>query len=62
MTDRGSSCLAATQPVEADRGEVCLIDLEPIRGAEATKRRPAFVVSNDQADARAARLGRGSAP
>lgn len=41
------------------RGEVWLIDLEPIRGAEANKRRPAVIVSNDQANGRAAELGRG---
>ena len=36
-----------------------LVDLEPVRGSEANKRRPAVVVSNDQADATAGRLGRG---
>jgi mRNA interferase MazF len=41
------------------RGEVRLIDLEPVRGSEANKRRPAVLVSNDQANATAARLGRG---
>jgi mRNA interferase MazF len=41
------------------RGEVRLIDLEPVRGSEANKRRPAVVVSNDQANAAAARFGRG---
>jgi mRNA interferase MazF len=41
------------------RGEVRLVDLEPVRGSEATKRRPAVVVSNDQANAAAARSGRG---
>lgn len=41
------------------RGEVCLVDLDPVRGQEADKRRPAIVVSNDQANATAARLGRG---
>jgi mRNA interferase MazF len=41
------------------RGEVRLIDLEPARGNEANKRRPAVVVSNDRANATAARLGRG---
>jgi|SRR3954470_18119625 mRNA interferase MazF len=41
------------------RGEVRLIDLEPVRGSEANKRRPAVVVSNDQANAVAARFGRG---
>jgi mRNA interferase MazF len=38
---------------------VRLIDLEPVRGSEANKRRPAVLVSNDQANATAARLGRG---
>lgn len=41
------------------RGEIRLVDLEPVRGAEANKRRPAIVVSNDGANATAARLGRG---
>lgn len=36
-----------------------LVDLEPVRGSEANKRRPAVVVSNDQASATAGRLGRG---
>jgi mRNA interferase MazF len=41
------------------RGEICLVDLEPVRGAEANKRRPAVIVSNDGANAVADRLGRG---
>lgn len=41
------------------RGEVRLVDLEPARGSEASKRRPAVVVSNDRANAAAERLGRG---
>jgi mRNA interferase MazF len=41
------------------RGEICLIDLEPTRGSEANKRRPAVIVSNDRANATAARLARG---
>ena len=41
------------------RGEVRVVDLEPARGAEASKRRPAVIVSNDGANATAARLGRG---
>ena len=41
------------------RGEIWLTDLEPIRGAEANKRRPAVIVSNDQANRRAEQLGRG---
>jgi mRNA interferase MazF len=41
------------------RGEIRLVDLEPILGAEAGKRRPAVIVSNDGANATAARLGRG---
>lgn len=41
------------------RGEVRVVDLEPVRGAEASKRRPAVIVSNDGANATAARLGRG---
>lgn len=41
------------------RGEIRLVDLEPVRGAEANKLRPAILVSNDAANATAARLGRG---
>jgi mRNA interferase MazF len=41
------------------RGEVRLVDLDPVRGAEADKRRPAVIVSNDAANSAAARLGRG---
>lgn len=41
------------------RGEVRLVDLDPARGAEADKRRPAIVVSNDAANSTAAKLGRG---
>jgi len=41
------------------RGEIRLVDLDPTRGAEANKRRPAVIVSNDGANATAARLGRG---
>lgn len=41
------------------RGELHMVDLEPIRGAEANKRRPAVIVSNEAANSTAARLGRG---
>ena len=41
------------------RGEIRLVNLDPVIGAEANKRRPAVVVSNDGANATAARLGRG---
>jgi mRNA interferase MazF len=41
------------------RGDIHAVDLEPVRGSEADKRRPAIVVSNDVANATAARLGRG---
>jgi mRNA interferase MazF len=41
------------------RGEIRLVDLEPVRGSESDKRRPAIIVSNDGANAAAARLGRG---
>jgi mRNA interferase MazF len=41
------------------RGEIRLVDLDPARGSEARKRRPAVVVSNDGANATAARLRRG---
>lgn len=41
------------------RGEIRLVDLDPALGSEANKRRPAVVVSNDYANAAAARSGRG---
>jgi mRNA interferase MazF len=41
------------------RGEIRLTDLDPVRGSEAAKRRPAVIVSNDRANAVAQRLGRG---
>ena len=36
------------------RGEIRLVDLEPARAGEADKRRPAVIVSNDNANATAA--------
>ena len=41
------------------RGDIHAVDLGPVRGSEANKRRPAVVVSNDAANATASRLGRG---
>ena len=41
------------------RGEVRLVDLDPVMGSEANKRCPAVVVSNDRANAVAERVGRG---
>jgi mRNA interferase MazF len=41
------------------RGEIRAVDLDPVRGSEANKRRPAVIVSNDAANLVAARLGRG---
>jgi mRNA interferase MazF len=41
------------------RGEIHIVDLDPPRGSEASKRRPAVIVSNDGANATATRLGRG---
>ena len=41
------------------RGEIRSVDLDPARPGEADKRRPAVVISNDGANAAAARLGRG---
>lgn len=42
------------------RGEIRMVDLAPTIGAEADKRRPAIVVSNDGANGVAQRLGRGT--
>jgi mRNA interferase MazF len=41
------------------RGEVRLVDLDPARRSEADKRRPAVIVSNDEANTTASRLQRG---
>ena len=41
------------------RGEIVLVDLEPVLGAEANKRRPAVIVSNDAANQTAERVGYG---
>jgi mRNA interferase MazF len=41
------------------RGDVVWVDLDPVRGSEANKRRPAVVVSNDGANRTAQSLGRG---
>jgi mRNA interferase MazF len=41
------------------RGDVVLADLNPVIGSEASKRRPAVVVSNDAANRSAASRGRG---
>ena len=41
------------------RGEIWQVDLDPARGSEANKQRPAVVVSNDRANATATRLERG---
>src|SRR6516164_10849931 len=41
------------------RGEIVTASLDPARGSEASKMRPAVVVSNDAANATATRLGRG---
>jgi mRNA interferase MazF len=41
------------------RGEIREVDLDPVRGSEADKRRPAVIVSNDAANAIAEEMGRG---
>lgn len=41
------------------RGEIVTVSFDPALGSEAAKTRPAVVVSNDAANATAARLGRG---
>ena len=41
------------------RGEIRLVDLDPVRGSEANKWRPVVIVSTDRANSIAARLGRG---
>lgn len=41
------------------RGDVVWVDLDPARGSEADKRRPAVIVSNDGANRTAQNLDRG---
>jgi|SRR5215470_13507545 len=41
------------------RGDIVAVSLDPARGSEVSKTRPAIVVSNDAANATATRLGRG---
>lgn len=41
------------------RGDIYMVDLDPVRGSEANKTRPAIIISNDAANTTAARLGRG---
>jgi mRNA interferase MazF len=41
------------------RGDIHEVDLDPVRGSEANKRRPAVIVSNDGANRTGDRLGRG---
>jgi mRNA interferase MazF len=42
------------------RGEIWQVGLDPVRGSEAAKQRPAVIVSNDRANATATRLARGT--
>jgi mRNA interferase MazF len=42
------------------RGDIYWVDLEPARGSEADKVRPAVIVSNDAANRAADRTGRGA--
>ena len=41
------------------RGEIRVVGLDPVRGSEASKRRPAVIVSDDGANTSATRLQRG---
>jgi len=41
------------------RGDIVAVSLDPARGSEASKTRPAIVVSNDAANAAASQLARG---
>ena len=41
------------------RGEIHVVNLEPAKGGEANKRRPAVIVSNDGANVAAERTGQG---
>ena len=41
------------------RGDICIIDLDTVRGTGANESRPAVIVSNDGANGTATRLGQG---
>ena len=41
------------------KGDIVLVNLDPGRGSQANRVRPAVIVSNDGANAAATRLGRG---
>ncbi|MFH8471761.1 type II toxin-antitoxin system PemK/MazF family toxin [Streptomyces sp. NPDC018000] len=41
------------------RGDIYLVEYEPVRGSEAIKARPSVIVSNDGANAVVSRMGRG---
>jgi mRNA interferase MazF len=41
------------------RGDIRIVNLDPVVGSEAAKRRPVVIVSNDGANTTAARLERG---
>ncbi|MFD9289317.1 type II toxin-antitoxin system PemK/MazF family toxin [Streptomyces sp. NPDC060030] len=41
------------------RGDIYLVEYEPVRGSEANKARPSVIVSNDGANAVVDRTGRG---
>lgn len=58
MTARHGACRPPTGSPML-RGEIRLVDLDPVRGSEANKRHPAVIISNDRANSIAARLGRG---
>jgi mRNA interferase MazF len=42
------------------RGDVFWVNLDPVVGSEAAKKRPAVIVSNDGSNAGVGRLGRGT--
>ena len=41
------------------RGDIVAVTLDPVRGSEAGRTRPAVIISNDAANTTATRLGRG---
>jgi mRNA interferase MazF len=56
---RGKPPPVTALETDVRRGEIVQVNLDPARGSEASKTRPAVVVSNDAANATATRLGRG---
>jgi mRNA interferase MazF len=59
MPPPGMPQLPTAWTASVRRGDIVVVSLDPVRGSEASRSRPAVVVSNDAANTTATRLGRG---